>query len=389
MKSDLSAVLAELRQHGSFLTQKLEESLVNPGRFIPNIGSVGLSLSTSQAESIIQSFPMNSPGQEEEIDSIAKTCQLNADQFSLQNPSWHSQIERITIEAIRNLHIITEAAEANVKVELYKLHIYQEGAFYLSRKDVGPPDISTVTLTINLPSKHEGGRLVVTHKDQSLTFDSSLNSTFGFSWAAWTTNVLHEMQPVALGFRIMLVYNLICSLSPMAPQPHYDPLRRLCCVFTTWCTAVDRLFPSSETWTSFTQHDCPSALVILLEHHYSLVELQATLLKGFDASLFVLLKEACRKNRFGVYLVNIEESIFDRDTHSLGDVQHARLKFSQVISTQGTVVGNDIPLPPGVSVQDNRFYQVPTEDCGVHPTDEFEVQERVSQAHISRQTVSH
>jgi len=54
-----------------------------------------------------------------------------------------------------------------------------------------PP--SAGTLVLHLPSRYEGGQLVVTHGGHTKTFDFSRNSAFNLHFAAFYADCKHEV----------------------------------------------------------------------------------------------------------------------------------------------------------------------------------------------------
>ncbi|KAN0067271.1 hypothetical protein V8E54_014726 [Elaphomyces granulatus] len=107
------------------------------------------------------------------------------------------------------------AEPTQIKAEIYKLVLYEEGAFFLPHQDSEKADGMFGTLVVSLPSKHEGGDVVASHRGESRTFSSSSASEFDYSYAAWYSDITHEVKPVTSGYRIVLTYNLIHRPSAM------------------------------------------------------------------------------------------------------------------------------------------------------------------------------
>lgn len=64
-----------------------------------------------------------------------------------------------------------------------------------------------------LPCDHEGGQLVLRHKKTEMDFDWSINAADpkkkgAINWAAFYSDVEHEVLQVTSGHRITLTYNL-------------------------------------------------------------------------------------------------------------------------------------------------------------------------------------
>ncbi len=68
------------------------------------------------------------------------------------------------------------------------------------------------SLVVCLPSEFTGGALVTRHLGRQVMFDWSSSATT--HWAAFYSDVEHEVLPVTSGHRITLTYNLY-QLSPI------------------------------------------------------------------------------------------------------------------------------------------------------------------------------
>ncbi|KAL2839316.1 hypothetical protein BJX68DRAFT_272189 [Aspergillus pseudodeflectus] len=183
---------------------------INPGLDVPGVSPVGLPVSAKVAKSIAatcHASPFGKGSQTLIEESVRKTWALDASQFSLRNPLWELQLKAISSEIVPALGV--DANPYEVQAELYKFLVYEEGAFFSSHQDSEKAEGMFGTLVICLPSKHEGGDVTATHKDQTQTHDSAANSEYGFSYAAWYSDVRHEIKPVTSGYRLVLTYNLI------------------------------------------------------------------------------------------------------------------------------------------------------------------------------------
>ena len=124
------------------------------------------------------------------------------------------------------------------------------------------------TLVVVLPSPYTGGELVIRHKNHEARLDLRLDEPSEVAWAAFYADCRHEVLPVASGYRLALVYNLIRPDGEPVPQPpDYDDVRNS-------VTALLRDWPNA-----------PRKLVLPLEHAYSEAELGFETLKGADAAV--------------------------------------------------------------------------------------------------------
>ena len=101
-----------------------------------------------------------------------------------------------------------------VRAELYKLNIYSgPGGHFKSHVDTPRSSEMFGSLVVCLPTQFTGGELVTRHKGQEIRFDWSSTPQSPkkkVSWAAFFSDVEHEVLPVTDGHRITLTYNLYC-----------------------------------------------------------------------------------------------------------------------------------------------------------------------------------
>ena len=93
-----------------------------------------------------------------------------------------------------------------IQAELYKLNVYSTGGHFKSHVDTPRSKDMFGSLVVCLPSPFTGGELVTSHQGRRVTFDWSNSSKI--QWAAFYSNVEHEVLPVTSGYRITFTYNL-------------------------------------------------------------------------------------------------------------------------------------------------------------------------------------
>jgi len=167
----------------------------NLGLEVQELGIIGLPLSTRDADALKAKCHMSSFGKGEEtlVDAAVRSSwELDSSEFQLSNPAWQSFVEKTIIEVYGNLGLLY--GRENLKVELYKLLIYEEGAFVKSHQDSEKTNGMLGTLVVSLPSKHEGSKVILRHSDSEAFFDSAKDSPFETSFAAWYPDVFHEVE---------------------------------------------------------------------------------------------------------------------------------------------------------------------------------------------------
>ncbi|KAK0501730.1 hypothetical protein EDD18DRAFT_1307178 [Armillaria luteobubalina] len=106
------------------------------------------------------------------------------------------------------------STEKRIRPELYKLNVYDEGSFFKSHKDTPRSENMFGSLVIVFPTGHQGGGLALRSHGKEWVFDASIllaNSTADepeIAYAAFYSDVEHEVFPVTSGSRVTLTSNL-------------------------------------------------------------------------------------------------------------------------------------------------------------------------------------
>lgn len=194
--------------------------LVLPGLMVDGIGEVSLPVSKKDACSLIELADQAPYGRGEEtiVDTdVRRVWQLEPDLFRLENPNWNSFIEELAKSVKTEFGL-----RRKVTASLYKMLVYEKGSFFAPHRDTEKAPSMFATLIVCLPSKHEGGQLIVSHAGQSQVIDfSGKISRYDLQYAAFYADCEHEVRPVTSGYRVCLVYNLSVSgrkKQPVAPE---------------------------------------------------------------------------------------------------------------------------------------------------------------------------
>ena len=107
-------------------------------------------------------------------------------------------------------------SSTSIRAELYKLNVYSAGGHFKPHVDTPRSADMFGSLVVCLPSKFTGGALVTRHQGRQVTFDWS--SSTATQWAAFYSDVEHEVLPVTSGHRITLTYNLYHTSLAMTPE---------------------------------------------------------------------------------------------------------------------------------------------------------------------------
>lgn len=136
---------------------------------------------------------------------------------------------------IRNILLEGHGPAAAIRPELYKLNVYGEciiiatisslltkiktmrwpvvgpGSFFKPHKDTPRANNMFASLVVVYPTRHEGGALVFRHRNEEFRFDSATavaQDVPTVAFAAFFSDVEHEVEPVTSGYRVTITYNL-------------------------------------------------------------------------------------------------------------------------------------------------------------------------------------
>jgi len=248
IKKGICDALSSIEVSGSFAGFYLLKTFPDPGLFITGLGTIGLPLSVRDAQAIASSpVTQQSPfgkGSQTLVDtSVRKSWQIDPEHFQLRNPTLDDWVNRMVETVAEKLNVA--CGSENVTAELYKLLLYEEGAFFLPHQDGEKGDGMFGTFMICLPSKHTGGEIHLSDEGKQLIFSTSNMSDLEYSCAAWYSDVVHEVKPITSGYRLVLIYNLVQGgsgpITTAATRTNSE--RRLKTVLSQWSAVCNREHP--------------------------------------------------------------------------------------------------------------------------------------------------
>lgn len=217
-KQALQQLLAGLGEASQFVSTG-QLSAVLPGLEVKGIGPVGVPITAADAKRIITKANQAPYGRGEAtiVDTdVRRVWQLEPSQFGLRHAAWNEALAN-AVDAIKD----DLGIRGKVTAELYKLLVYEKGSFFKPHRDSEKTPRMFGTLVVCLPSRHEGGTLILEHDGQTKRIDfGGKDSEFQTRYAAFYADCRHEITPVKSGYRICLVYNLASAgkKQPEAPQ---------------------------------------------------------------------------------------------------------------------------------------------------------------------------
>lgn len=201
LKSLVLDAISDIHSAGSFATFGSFENFVPPGIFVDQVGEIPLPLSSHDAQSLIQASrqaPFGKGNQTLVDETVRRTWEIDGNKVSFSNKAWHGWLEGVVRTATKELGVV--GGPNNVRAELYKMLLYEEGAMFKPHKEYVQIFITSNpliprstektpamfgTLVICLPSEHTGGAVHLTHGHKEKTFGTAEFSTFNITYIAW------------------------------------------------------------------------------------------------------------------------------------------------------------------------------------------------------------
>lgn len=280
-KKTLLNVLGEIKGSGSFVSNGTKPFFF-PGLDIGDTGEIGFPINAIQIKEIIKAArkaPFGK-GSETVLDSTVRSAwEIDAHKIEFRNKDWGKFVEGIVEQIKPDLGIEGISVTAN----LYKLLIYEKGGFFVAHKDSEKEKGMFGTLIIGLPSGHTGGELSVRFDGREETIDfSGPTSQYKMPFVAFYADCEHEIKPIASGYRVCLVYNLVQNKGK--EKIELNPLGGY----------VDRLATILKTGEE--DRDIPK--IVLLGHQYTPSNFTIGALKLNDRPKAEALMQAAQKAGF-------------------------------------------------------------------------------------------
>ncbi|KAF9483538.1 hypothetical protein BDN70DRAFT_289522 [Pholiota conissans] len=144
-------------------------------------------------------------------ENYRKAGKMDAADLCTQFSPWNSGVLKTVVDSLFRSN---NKSIADVEVELYKLNVYGPGSFFKPHVDTPRSDTMFGSLVVVLPTPHAGGSLSFRHLGIEYVFDSaasvadSSSDTPHAAFAAFFSDVEHEVAEVTSGYRVTLTYNL-------------------------------------------------------------------------------------------------------------------------------------------------------------------------------------
>jgi predicted 2-oxoglutarate/Fe(II)-dependent dioxygenase YbiX len=281
----LADLLASVQRPGGFHVAGSFD--IHPPRLeVEGVGPIALPLLPAQAEALVagaEQAPYGR-GSETRVDTdVRRTWQVDAARVKLTGRKWLEDLAGV-VEQVR----VGLAVAGTIEAQLYKLLIYDTGSFFVPHRDTEKAPGMFGTLVVVLPCDYSGGELIIRHRGEEVRVDLHRDEPSEAAFAAFYADCRHEVLPIASGYRLALIYNLIrVGEGPLPQAPDYGAQQ----------TQLTRLLAEWDRSGSL-----PDKLVYPLEHAYTEAEIGFSALKGQDAAAAQVLIPAAAAANGDLYL---------------------------------------------------------------------------------------
>lgn len=225
---------------------------------------------------------------------VRDTWEIHGSQIEIDTRRWQRTLEpRLAI--IRQRLGLPEGGE--LEAVLDKMLVYGPGQFFAPHQDSERADDMVATLVVELPSRHEGGAIIVQHHRETKIFCGAPQGPKDLWLLAFYADCHHEVRPVEAGYRISLTYHLLYRGPATEPAPlRPEAVERL-------CAGVKRYF-STPGGASYAEPvpQRPDRLIYLLDHEYTQRSLGWGRLKNADRLRASALREVAARLDCEVFL---------------------------------------------------------------------------------------
>ncbi|WP_437957222.1 2OG-Fe(II) oxygenase [Sorangium sp. So ce119] len=296
MLNDVTAALAAIEAEGEFAT----ELACAPGDLhieVEGAGPIHFPISVAAARKLCAVARPAPYGRRDETVYDARvrdTWEIDRSLLKIDARTWSRALEP-KLEIVRQRLGLPEGG--TLEAALDKMLVYGPGQFFASHQDSERDDDMVGSLVVELPSRHEGGAVVVQHHREKKVLRGAARGPKDLSLLAFYADCHHEVTPVEAGYRITLTYHLLYRGAAVDPVPLRLP-------------AIERLSASVRAYfatpvtlpyaTSAPQR--PDRFIYLLDHEYTQKSLGWSRLKGADRLRVSALRQVAERLDCEVHL---------------------------------------------------------------------------------------
>ncbi|PLW11334.1 hypothetical protein PCANC_19353 [Puccinia coronata f. sp. avenae] len=291
LKEDLNKAFKVIKAPGSFAAWEALPTIPPAGLKVEGVGDIAFPLQEQTVRQLIAKSHQAPYGRRSEtlVDvSVRNTWEINRDHLQFFDPAWQRYLVDLGDLVATKLGI-----DGPIRLELYKLLIYEKGAMFKAHTDTEKTPGMFGTLVICLPSAHTGGEVIVTHNGVTKTLKTSDAPQ---SFACWYSDVMHQVLPVKSGYQCILTYNLAIKpglTPPTATASNYQK---------------ENIRKTLQVWLKqLGNRGVESHLYCALQHEYTEAAMSLQALKTDDLIRAQVMHDLTSELPFEIFLALLEK----------------------------------------------------------------------------------
>jgi len=218
---EIIATLEALESDGSFCAEHTVPAGAL-GLTVKGAGPVTLPLKPATVQSLIDVAEPARFGWREKtlLDKRVRNCwEIPAGRLKVADRPWNATLKRALDEIAIDLGLESARRKKSaLTAHLHNLLIYGPGQFFAPHQDSEKIPGMIATLTVILPSPHDGGALIIDNHGQKRRFQGAPSGK-KLNLIAFYADCHHEIKPVRKGYRVALTYNLVVNGAKSADDP--------------------------------------------------------------------------------------------------------------------------------------------------------------------------
>ncbi|MFT5524213.1 MAG: hypothetical protein ACI9HK_002164 [Pirellulaceae bacterium] len=259
--------------------------------------------------------------------------------------AWNRAVEVATRSVAKQLGL----PEDQLHSKPYKLLLYELGGHFQPHRDSEKVGRMVGSLVIVLPTRFDGGELVVRHGSMTKSFDfADAAKEEKASFVAFYADCEHEVRRVTRGRRLAMTYNLSLKTTQKSTSKPIGNRNS----GSESSPAIEALVTSFGSWFSARPGD---PIILALEHHYTERGLKFDLLKGADRSLADLVLAATKQSNSRFYMAQVKRHLLQHADD--GNYECSRWGYQEVDTADlylGEVYKDDVSAEFWVDAQSKR-----------------------------------
>jgi hypothetical protein len=293
---EVTAALAAIQPEGTFATE-LTCSSSDLHIEVEGVGPLRFPISATTARRLCAVGRPAPFGRRERTlldPAVRDALEIGATQLTIDDSAWRRTLDP-QLALVRQRLGFPDTG--TIEATLDKMLVYGPGQFFAAHQDSERSDDMMGSLIVELPSRHQGGALLVEHHKDTQVFRGAKGGSKDLSLVAFYADCRHEVKPVTSGYRVTLTYHLRYRGDATAETKlRASDVERLAASVRAYFST-----PAAAPYSTSALRP-PERLIYLLDHEYTQRSLGFRSLKNADRLRVSALREVAERLDCKVFL---------------------------------------------------------------------------------------